>query len=225
MPLYEALSIGCTSAEADIWREGHDLLIGHSGGSFSPSRTLQSLSLNPLLSILRQQYPTKNFTVHTNESTTANEVYTADSSATLTLLIDIKTFSEDTFPVLVDQLSSLRSQSLLTHFDGSRVLHGPLTVVATGNTDFSTFSTDTAHRDVFFDAPLGQLRRENSQPSPVTTRPITHTTRAPHSPKPSGRLGWEGYRPSKATSDDKSRQLMRRGWRSGTEIRPESPKV
>lgn len=54
VPLFDALHAGCTSVEADIWLVGSnkELQVGHNKASLSPSRTLESLYLRPLVRLL-----------------------------------------------------------------------------------------------------------------------------------------------------------------------------
>ena len=163
MPLYNALEVGCTSVEADVWLQGGDLLVGHSKDSLKPSRTLQSLYINPLLSILGHQNPALNLTgSHTNKSAPLSGIYASSPSTSLTLLVDLKTSSANTLPVLTQQLSPLRSQGLVIHFDGYGVTEGPITVVGTGHADFRALVSNTTYRDIFFDAPLDQLWGEDT---------------------------------------------------------------
>ncbi|KAL8767657.1 MAG: hypothetical protein Q9209_005916 [Squamulea sp. 1 TL-2023] len=153
LPLYNALNAGCISVEADIWLQDGDLLIGHEENSLELSRTLGSLYLEPLVSILKDRNSNRNFNDGADRSGSLKGVYPASSSISLTLLIDVKTDSADTLPVLMDQLSSLRTQGLLTYFDGISLMQGPITVVATGNTNFDTI-LEKKDRAIFFDAPL-----------------------------------------------------------------------
>ncbi|KAL8737194.1 MAG: hypothetical protein Q9181_001920 [Wetmoreana brouardii] len=162
VPLYEALNVGCTSVEADIWLRDQDLLVGHTEDSLTPARTLRSLYLNPLLSILNCQNPGLVHTSGLGRSLTPQGVYTSSPHTSVALLIDLKTSSADALPVLQDQLSSLRSQHFLTYFNGTDLIQGPMTVVSTGNTDFHTLISNTTYRDVFFDAPLDHLWGEDS---------------------------------------------------------------
>ena len=161
IPLYDALNVGCTSIEADIWLQGDDLLIGHTESSLDPSRTLKSLYLDPLTSILGDRNPDLDLNDGEDHSGSLKGVFTANSTTSLILLVDVKTDSAATLPVLMKQLSPLRKQGLLTHFDGSRTIQGPITVVATGNTKFDAiyYAKD---RFVFFDAPLDHKWREDN---------------------------------------------------------------
>ncbi|KAL8787431.1 MAG: hypothetical protein Q9213_002208 [Squamulea squamosa] len=153
LPLYDALTAGCTSVEADIWLQDGDLLVGHEERSLDLSRTLESLYLDPLVSILEDRNANQNLIDGADPWGSPNGVYSTNSSIPLTLLIDVKTDSADTIPVLVNQLSSLRDQGYLTHFDGTHTVRGPVTVVITGNTDFDNV-LEEKDRIVFLDAPL-----------------------------------------------------------------------
>ncbi|KAL8889673.1 MAG: hypothetical protein Q9215_003083 [Flavoplaca cf. flavocitrina] len=164
MPLYDALNTGCISVEADIWLQDGELLIGHEKGSIDPARTLKSLYLDPLVSILSDRNPDLDLNDGTDHSASLKGVFSTDASTALILLIDIKTESVDSLPVLMDQLSPLRDQGLLTHFDGSQMIQGPLTVVGTGNTNFDTIFNEK-DRTVFFDAPLDNDWSEDSPAS------------------------------------------------------------
>jgi hypothetical protein len=159
VPLYEALHFGCTSVEADIWlmddMEGEsesDFYIGHSLASLERKRTLRNLYINPLLRIL-------DATNHNTATGSRSEgVFEMDPTQALVLLIDIKNSPTASFASLSSQLEPLRSRGYLTHHNGTSLVVGPLTIVATGSTPYtSILAQDPAHRDIFFDAPLGNL--------------------------------------------------------------------
>jgi hypothetical protein len=61
------------------------------------------------------------------------------------------------FPVVSSHLQAFRAKNYLTHFDGEKVIPGPITVVATGNAPFDLITANTTYRDIFFDAPLDKL--------------------------------------------------------------------
>ncbi|CAO1598966.1 Altered inheritance of mitochondria protein 6 [Xanthoria calcicola] len=88
-------------------------------------------------------------------------VFVANATTSLILLVDVKTDSAATLPVIMKQLSPLRKRGLLTHIDSSRTIQGPITVVATGNTNFDTIY-EAKDRFVFFDAPLDHQWREDN---------------------------------------------------------------
>lgn len=165
VPLYNALSAGCTGVEADVSLTEAGLLVGHTKDSLSLPRSLKSLYVDPLLAILTLQNPEINSTSDstTEADATRNGVFSVDTSVTLTLLVDIKTDGATTLPVVLQELEPFRSCRWLTHWNGSALVPGPLTIVASGNTPSSLLNGDkTTHHDVFLDAPLDQLWGENA---------------------------------------------------------------
>lgn len=165
VPLYDALAAGCTSVEADVWLSGNDLFVGHSRQSLTKERTLESLYIDPIISILKNQN-TPSQVIGTNETSSDNTsssdanlngVFSASPKTPLILLIDMKTNGASTFPAVLSHLEPLRSQGWLTHFDGTTVVPGLITVVGTGNTPFSLLTVNATYRDIFYDAPLQSL--------------------------------------------------------------------
>lgn len=60
IPLYEAIHYGCTSTEADVWKYGNELFVGHVVSALTPNRTFRNMYVNPLVDILdRQNRPNK----------------------------------------------------------------------------------------------------------------------------------------------------------------------
>ena len=165
VPLYDALAAGCTSVEADVWLSGNELLVGHSKSSLTQERTLESLYIDPLVSILTNQNAPSQVTITNNSSSTntlpsatpLNGVFESSPKTPLTLLIDIKTDGVSTFPTVLKHLEPLRSKGWLTHFNGTAVVPGLITVVGTGNTPFDLLVANTTYRDIFFDAPLEEF--------------------------------------------------------------------
>ena len=163
VPLYGALSLGCTSVEADVWLLGGDeLLIGHDAASLTENRTLRSMYVDPLAAILAAQNPDTPFV---NASDLRQGVFDTDPDQTLTLLIDLKTDGVNTWRAVVQQLEPLRRRNWLTYFDGEKVVPGPITVVGTGNTPFDELFSNTSYRDYFFDAPLDEMYEPASSDS------------------------------------------------------------
>ena len=172
VPLYDALAAGCNSVEADVWLSGADLLVGHSQISLTKDRTLESLYIEPIISILLQrntpgEVPNVNGTLSNTNSpgtTQMNGIFETSPQTPLTLLIDIKTDGASTFPALIDHLEPLRSHGWLTHFNGTAVVPGLITVVGTGNTPFDLLVANNTYRDIFFDAPLEDLWGDDPMP-------------------------------------------------------------
>jgi len=158
VPLYSAVSAGCISVEADVWLahdSDQDLYVGHSTSSLTRNRTLQSLYVDPLVTILDKQNPTTAF--HPNHSLPLNGVFDVDPSQSLTLLIDFKTSGAALWPHVLTQLEPLRSRNYLTYFDSTGLVPGPVTAVCTGGCPFDLLLSNTTYRDVFFDAPLQEM--------------------------------------------------------------------
>ena len=105
VPLYDALAAGCTGVEADVWLKDNDLLVGHSTSSLTSTRSLRSLYIDPLTSILSHQNPppaSQNTTTPTNSTTSGapvNGIFETNPVASLTLLIDVKSDGATTLPI------------------------------------------------------------------------------------------------------------------------------
>ncbi|KAJ5489760.1 altered inheritance of mitochondria protein 6 [Penicillium diatomitis] len=163
VPLFEAIAAGCTGVEADVWlRENKTLLVGHGESSLTSDRTLQSLYIEPLSTILLNL----NGNSSSNDVTSPVGIFDIDTTVTLTLLIDIKSDAITTWPVILDQLSPLISGGWVSHWNGTtrKLVHGPITVVGTGNTLFQQVTAEH-DRYVFFDAPLHEISQNSSYSS------------------------------------------------------------
>ena len=163
VPLYDALAAGCISVEADVWLSGNDndLLVGHSEKSLTKERTLNSLYVDPLVSILTSQNNRTTTAGAIANTTQLNGIFEVSLETRLTLLIDIKTDGASTFLAVLEHLEPLRSRGWLTHFNGAAIVPGLITVVGTGNTPFDLLIANTTHRDIFYDAPLEELWGDN----------------------------------------------------------------
>ncbi|KAF2633768.1 hypothetical protein BU25DRAFT_328579 [Macroventuria anomochaeta] len=150
VPLYDALAAGCFSVEADIWlTDDNKLLVSHLWRSTTKHRTLRSLYLDPLTNILDK----RNVTL-ASEGTKEVGVFDADPTVSTIVLIDFKNDGHKTWPILLDQLQSLRDRDWLTYYDGDVLHQGPLTIVGTGNAPFDLVQQNSSNRFIFFDAPL-----------------------------------------------------------------------
>lgn len=165
-PLFTALSVGCQSVEADIWLYNNDLYVGHSASSLTKSRTLRSLYVDPLQTILDKQNPVSEF--HPDLDKPRNGIFDTDAEQSLILLIDFKTDGDITFDSLSSHLEPLRQRHYLTHFNGSHVVQGPITVVLTGNAPWNRVVESTNYRDMFFDAPLDLMYNVDPDSIPVS---------------------------------------------------------
>ncbi|KAL4787907.1 PLC-like phosphodiesterase [Aspergillus varians] len=161
IPLYSALEAGCIGVEADVWLSNDELLVGHSVASLKPSRTLQSMYIDPLMQILQRQNPITH--LHPDLDQPRNGVFDTDPSQPLILLIDFKSDGEESWDHVYSQLNPLRKSGYLTYYNGSHVVNGPITVVGTGNAPFNRIAENTTYRDIFFDAPLNRLEENVSR--------------------------------------------------------------
>ena len=137
------------------------LHVGHERSALTSSRTLASLYIEPILSVLQRTNPTTSFVT----SPTHNGVFDTNSGQTLYLWIDLKTDGATTFPVVIEALQRLRDGGWLTRVDDSgNVQQGAVTVIGTGNTPLSQVQ-GVKPRDYFYDARLDLL---NSSQSNIT---------------------------------------------------------
>jgi hypothetical protein len=160
VPLFEALAAGCTGVEADIFLPtkagSKDLLVGHKSGSLAQDRTLQSMYINPLITILENL---NNISTNVNRGVSDwNGIFQSSPNTTLTLLLDFKSNGADLWPYVEEQLESFRSKNWLTHWSNSSgITWAPIIVVATGNAPFDLLNINTTFRDIFYDAPLDDI--------------------------------------------------------------------
>ncbi|KAE8140609.1 PLC-like phosphodiesterase [Aspergillus pseudotamarii] len=158
VPLFSAIQAGCIGVEADVWLFDDELYVGHTTSSLTRQRTLRNLYIDPLIRILGKQNPTSK--LHPTADQSLQGVFDTDPSQSLILLIDFKTDGDATWNTVVEQLSPLRGRGYLTHFNGTDVVNGPITVVGTGNTPFNLVAANSTYRDIFFDAPLEKLAED-----------------------------------------------------------------
>ena len=114
-PLYDALSYGFTSVEADIFLVFGELFVGHDAHELRLGRTLEFLYLDPLRAQIEQN---------------GGSVFEG-SDEPLTLLIDIKTDGEATYEALHEVLEAY--QDILTVYGADGVQSGPVTAIISGN--------------------------------------------------------------------------------------------
>lgn len=159
IPLFRALSVGCTGIEADIWNINNDLQVGHTRRALKPARTLQSLYLNPIMNILNLQNK-QNSKFNVSEPFVG--VFNHEPKESLILLLDFKESADILFPLVMAQLTPFREAGYLTHYDGSKIIHAPLTIVASGEASRRLDLISTTNGTIFADAPLIDLAEPNS---------------------------------------------------------------
>lgn len=182
VPLFSALAVGCTSAEADVWLDGDELRVGHTMRTVLPDQSLRSLYIDPLLEILEQHNPARNMSTWKIESSLESDdfapvgVFVTDPKQTLVLLIDFKSSPELLWPVLMKHLQPLRQKGYLTHFNGTDILQRPITIVATGSAPFDRIQASSTYRDIFYDAPLDKLTPPSPKSEPESQSEINSTS-------------------------------------------------
>jgi len=113
-PLLDALDHGFTSVEADVYLVDGRLLVAHEAYEVDPSRTLQSLYLDPLC-------------VRTEQ----NDGWVFPDKTQLMLLIDVKTEADETYRALREVLQEY--EDILTVFRPDGREEGAVTVIISGN--------------------------------------------------------------------------------------------
>ncbi|PKS05238.1 hypothetical protein jhhlp_008609 [Lomentospora prolificans] len=151
-PVFSALKTGCVGIEADVWLVEDDLWIAHEWSDLKRGVNFTGLYVDPLVKLLEQRN-----SYFPGQGWTHNGVYESDPDQTLALVIDLKSESHDTWPVVQAQLQPLRERDWLTHVSDGKVHYRPITVVGSGNTDFATLRANSTFHDSFFDAPLNAL--------------------------------------------------------------------
>ncbi|MEV4339412.1 phosphatidylinositol-specific phospholipase C/glycerophosphodiester phosphodiesterase family protein [Streptomyces sp. NPDC049590] len=138
-PLLDALGHRFGSVEADIFLVGDQLLVGHEASDLDPSRTLESLYLEPLAARVAAHH---------------GSVYPG-SRRPLQLLIDIKTEGASTYLALDRRLR--RYPHLFTRYAHGRVHPGPVTAVVSGDRAARTPMAAQTERRAFYDGRLADL--------------------------------------------------------------------
>lgn len=79
------------------------------------------------------------------------------SRQTFILALDAKSYFDEIYPLLVSQLDTLRQRGYLSHWDGTKVVRGPVTVVVTGEPVPSSRCSSYSYADVFWRTSDGDI--------------------------------------------------------------------
>lgn len=119
-PLFDALEHGFTSVEADVWLVDGELLVAHDLEDATPGVTLESLYLDPLDELVRNQ---------------GHSVY-PHWDGSFQLLIDIKSEGEATYAAIEQELAEHRS--IMSPYSNGTTKSGPVTAIISGNRPLAT---------------------------------------------------------------------------------------
>lgn len=123
-PLWDALEHGFCSVEADIHLVDGELLVAHDRKACKPDKTLQSMYLEPLRQLAREN---------------GGRIY--PNGPECTLLIDIKGDWKTTYPVLRELLKQYAG--ILTTFEAGKKQSRAVLAIITGNRSKSMFQGET----------------------------------------------------------------------------------
>ena len=143
-PLHDALQQGFGSIEADIYLVDGQLLVAHDLKDAQPTRTLESLYLDPL----RQQVQAH-----------GGRVY--PGGPTVTLLIDVKSEAVATYAALDGVLQGYAA--ILTSYQNGKVEPGAISVLISGN----RARTELAAQNLRYAAMDGRIEDLDAVVSPV----------------------------------------------------------
>ncbi|KAA8912828.1 hypothetical protein FN846DRAFT_903189 [Sphaerosporella brunnea] len=179
VPFYSALAVGAISVEADVWEYGGELFVGHDTASLTRNRTFKYLYVDPILEVLEgmnreDEVPGMGQVTKEKEENILRGIFDVDPNQTLNLYVDLKTPGATTLPVVIQHLEPLRTpRNYLTHWNGTDLVRGQVTVHLSGNTPFELM-LQKEYRDYFYDAPLDQLQSGlyNTSNSLMATAPF-----------------------------------------------------
>jgi len=164
-PLQDALRLGFTSVEADVFLVGGELLVGHDEAMLQSHRTLEQLYLEPM----REHF--------------AARAAAADGSGgePFLLLIDVKRDGAAVYRALRAVLE--RYRAMLTRFVGDRIEPGAVMVVLSGDRPRALLAAD-GDRLMAMDGRLEDLDGD----APVTLIPLVSDAWGKH-------FGWDAVDP------------------------------
>lgn len=191
-PLFDALSAGAVSVEADIWHFpdglkltgaevrsfGRDsLYVGHSLVYLKPSGTLDAMYLDPIFALLQQANPARTFANKTaarfEGESPLSGVFFDFPEQTLHLWLDIKLDADETYRQVRPLLQRFIDRGYLTHYNTSlrQLVWGPVAITLTGNLPVELVKGEKV-RYVFLDGPLALYNLSHAELSPLQLRQL-----------------------------------------------------
>ncbi len=188
-PLFDALSHGFNSVEADVYEFSGELYVAHDPSGIRSERTLRSLYLDPLRKHIRAN---------------GGKVYR--DGTRLTLLIDAKTLAEPTYAALRTILS--KYQDVITTFGpGTQVKRGPVLAVISGNRAQETMAKERV-RYAALDGRLSDLGAS----TPARLMPLI-------SDNWDNTFSWQGEGQMPSAERQKLRSIVQRAHAKGQRVR------
>lgn len=196
-PLFDALSCGFCSVEADINLVNGKLLVAHSLKATRPDRTLESLYLEPL----RRRVQANGGRVYRN-------------GPPVWLLIDFKTDPKAMYPVLRKVLESY--SDILTVWKDGKKKQGAVTAILTGDHPAESILAGEPVRYAAIDGTLETLK--TNPPADLVPWMSSHWTIT---------FSWRGRGPFPADERQKLREIVDKSHRQGRLVRfwggPDNP--
>ncbi|MET9574562.1 MULTISPECIES: phosphatidylinositol-specific phospholipase C/glycerophosphodiester phosphodiesterase family protein [Streptomyces] len=189
-PLLDALDHRFGSVEADIHLVDGQLLVAHDPEDLDPTRTLESLYLDPLAARVRAHH---------------GSVYRGYRGS-LHLLIDIKTEGSSTYLELDRHLR--RYRHLFTTYARGRVHRGPVTAVISGDRAARAPMEAQTVRRAFYDGRLTDL----GSPAPASFIPLISDNWALN-------FTWQGVGPFPDAERQKLRGIVKAAHHRGQKVR------
>jgi hypothetical protein len=189
-PLFDALDHRFGSVEADIYLVDGQLLVAHDPVDLDPTRTLESLYLDPLLARVRANHGT---------------VYPGWRTS-LQLLVDIKTEGASTYLELDRRLRSYRS--IFTTYAYGRVHRRAVTAVISGDRAARAPMEAQRIRHAFYDGRLSDL----GTAAPASFIPLISDAWYAN-------FTWQGVGPIPAAERDKLRGIVAAAHARGQKVR------
>ncbi|ATL25788.1 phosphatidylinositol-specific phospholipase C/glycerophosphodiester phosphodiesterase family protein [Streptomyces formicae] len=190
-PLYDALDHRFNSVEADIYLVEGQLLVAHDPVDLDPTRTLESLYLDPLAARVRAQH---------------GSVYRGFHRTPFQLLIDIKTEGASTYAALHRHLRPYRR--LFTTYAYGKVRRSAITAVVSGDRAARAPMEAQKVRHAFYDGRLADL----GTAAPASLIPLISDNWTLN-------FGWQGTGPMPAAERDKLRGIVSAAHARGQRVR------
>lgn len=146
-----------------VYPSGNELLVGPHPDVLSNDFDFHGHYLRPLLNILQENNTPAQRLRAGVTGDQINGVFADDPTRSLVLLIRLQTHFDKSWSLLVPQLQALREAGFLTHYNGSKIVQGPVTIVAGGDAPFHRILEGSTMRDIFYDVPLQEFLSSSTQ--------------------------------------------------------------